>query len=49
MRYQQSSREGGRVWGIYPDWDEVGKAPKLLPRQHGTVCWKMPYGEAEWN
>jgi len=24
---------------VYPDWGILGKSPKLLPRQHGIVCW----------
>jgi hypothetical protein len=23
---------------LYPEWVKVGKSPKLLPHQHGTVC-----------
>jgi len=25
---------------LYPDWGILGKSPKLLPCQHGTVCRK---------
>ena len=33
--------------GCYRDWGKVGKLPKLLPRQHGTVGRILSNVEAE--